>query len=161
MILGLALVQSLCEELAFRGFILGGLRHRFRARPAVLLSSFLFALFQMNVFQFVPHFLLGVVMGALVVRAGSIVPAVVFRFAYTSLVFTFLAAGEALFPDLFRALSYEQVGQAHYAVPRLGLSAGCLLLAVLLLARVVRRGAWAASEPEAPAAAVPTGEGKP
>ena len=53
------MLPALCEELAFRGFILTGLRRRFRPWTAVFLSSFLFALFQMNVFQFADHFVLG------------------------------------------------------------------------------------------------------
>ena len=58
----MAVLPALCEELAFRGFILTGLRRHFRPWTAVFLSSILFALFQMNVFQFVPHFILGVVL---------------------------------------------------------------------------------------------------
>ena len=60
-----AWLPAVCEELTFRGFILTGLQRRFRPRTAVLLSSFLFSLLQMNVFQFVPTFLLGVVLGYL------------------------------------------------------------------------------------------------
>ena len=52
----LAVLPALCEELAFRGFILTGLRRRFHPWTAVFLTSFLYALFQMNVFQFVPRF---------------------------------------------------------------------------------------------------------
>ena len=54
----LVIVGAVSEEFAFRGFILSGLRQRFRPATAIFLSSFLFALSQMNVFQFVPHFLL-------------------------------------------------------------------------------------------------------
>ena len=63
-LLVLGLLPALCEELAFRGFILTGLSRRFRPWTAVLLSSFLFALYQMNVFQFAPHFIFGVILGA-------------------------------------------------------------------------------------------------
>jgi sodium transport system permease protein len=67
-------LPALCEELAFRGFILSGLRRRFRPWTAIFLSSFLFALYQMNVFQFVPHFVFGSVLAFLVVRTGSVLP---------------------------------------------------------------------------------------
>jgi sodium transport system permease protein len=100
----LALVQALCEELAFRGFILNGLRRHFRAGTAILLSSFLFALFQMNVFQVVPHFLYGMVMGILVVRGGSLLPAVLFHFVYNCLVYGALLLGPAVFPQAYAAL---------------------------------------------------------
>jgi membrane protease YdiL (CAAX protease family) len=74
-----------CEELTFRGFILTGLQRRFRPRTAVLLSSFLFALLQMNVFRFVPAFLLGVVLAYLTTRCGSVLPAMLFRVIYDTL----------------------------------------------------------------------------
>lgn len=82
----LAVLPALCEELAFRGFILQGLLRGFRTWSAILLSAFLFALYQMNVFQFVPHFVFGVILGLLVVRTGSVLPAMVFHLVYNVLV---------------------------------------------------------------------------
>jgi sodium transport system permease protein len=75
-------LPALSEELAFRGFILSGLRRRFRPWTAVLLSSFLYALYQMNVLQALPHFLLGIVLALLVVRSGSLGGAMVFRLVW-------------------------------------------------------------------------------
>jgi sodium transport system permease protein len=80
-----AWLPAVCEELTFRGFILTGLQRRFRPRTAVLLSSFLFSLLQMNVFQFVPTFILGVVLGYLTTRCGSILPAMLFHLLYNTL----------------------------------------------------------------------------
>src|SRR5205823_1216781 len=71
---------SFCEELAFRGFILTGLRRRFHPWTAIFMSSFLFALYHMNVFQALPAFLLGVVLGILTVRSGSILPSMLLHF---------------------------------------------------------------------------------
>ncbi len=83
--LALAVLPAVCEELAFRGFILTGLLRGFRPLTAVLLSAFLFAVYQMNVFQAAPAFLLGVVLGLLVVRAGGVMPAVLLRLVQGSL----------------------------------------------------------------------------
>ncbi len=80
-----AILPAVCEELTFRGFILTGLQRRFRPRTAVLLSSFLFSLMQMNVFQFVPTFLVGVVLAYLTTRCGSILPAMLFHVLYNAL----------------------------------------------------------------------------
>jgi membrane protease YdiL (CAAX protease family) len=66
-----------CKELAFRGLILNGLRRRFRTWTAILLSSFLFAVYHMNVFAVGPLFLLGVVLGLLATASGSLWPGVV------------------------------------------------------------------------------------
>ncbi|MBI2805334.1 MAG: CPBP family intramembrane metalloprotease [Planctomycetes bacterium] len=74
--LAFALVPALCEEVVFRGLVLRGLHARFRPRNAVLLSSFFFAIFHMNVFLFLPAFVLGVVLGLVTVRSRSLVPAI-------------------------------------------------------------------------------------
>ena len=139
LLVAVSLLQSGCEELAFRGFILSGLRRRFRPWTSVCLSSFLFALFQMNVFQFIPHFVLGVVMGALVLRTGSLLPAILFHFVYNLLVYSSLGIAPELFPGFFQAMSYENVGQVPYATVRVAISSGCLLLAATILAWTVRR----------------------
>jgi sodium transport system permease protein len=95
----LAVLPALCEELAFRGFILAGLRRGFRPHTAVLLSGFLFALYQMNVFQFLPHFVFGCVLALLVVRTGSVLPAMLFHLVYNTLLIA-----PTLLPDQFGAL---------------------------------------------------------
>jgi sodium transport system permease protein len=79
------MMPAICEELAFRGFILNGLRRRLRPASAILLSSFLFALYHMNVFQVLPAFVLGVVLGLLAVRSGSVVPGMVFHLLHNGL----------------------------------------------------------------------------
>lgn len=139
LVAGLSLLQAVCEELAFRGFILSGLRHRLRPWTAAFLSSFLFALFHMNVFQFVPHFVLGVVLSALVLRTGSVLPAMAFHFAYNCLVYTCLAVGPEVFPNLYAALSYEELSRAPYAAVRVVVSVACLGAAAAILAAIVLR----------------------
>jgi membrane protease YdiL (CAAX protease family) len=76
-VLLLALLSAVAKEVAFRGWILNGLRQRFRPWAAILISSLLFAAYHMNVFALLPTFLLGVVLGVLAVRSGSIVPGIV------------------------------------------------------------------------------------
>ena len=84
-LLFLGLLPAVCEELAFRGFILNGLRRRFSPGTAILISSFLFALAHMNVFQFLPAFVLGTVLGVLAVRSGSVLPAMVCHLCHNTL----------------------------------------------------------------------------
>jgi sodium transport system permease protein len=119
----LAVLPALCEEIAFRGFILSGLRRGFRPWPAVLLSSFLFSLYQMNVFQFVPHFLLGIVLGLLVVRTGSLWPAVVFHFTYNSLLML-----PVLMPDVSESVGDVSRLRAVFSVVGLPVAAALLWL---------------------------------
>jgi sodium transport system permease protein len=82
--LAFALLPAICEEIAFRGYVLRGLHRRFRPRNAVLLGGFFFALFHMNVFLFLPTFLLGVVLGLLTVRSKSLLPAILFHLLHNS-----------------------------------------------------------------------------
>jgi sodium transport system permease protein len=112
-------LPAVCEELAFRGFILSGLGRRFRPWAAILLSSFLYALYQMNVLQALPHFLLGLVLAMLVLRGGSLAGAIVFR-----LVWEFLLWSPLLLQDGFSL--------ANWLNP--GIVLACLLLATPLLA---------------------------
>jgi sodium transport system permease protein len=139
LVAGLSLLQAVCEELAFRGFILSGLRNRLRPWTAAFLSSFLFALFHMNVFQFVPHFLLGVVLSTLVLRTGSVLPAMAFHFAYNCLVYACLAVGPQLFPSFFSALAYDDPALAPFPVLRVAVSLTCLAAAAAILAAIVSR----------------------
>lgn len=90
-----AWLPAICEELAFRGFILTGLQRRFRPRTAVALSSLLFALFHLNVFQMLPTFLLGMILAYLTTRCGSILPSMLFHVLYNTLILV-----PVLFPDL-------------------------------------------------------------
>jgi sodium transport system permease protein len=127
-VLSLIVLPAVCEELAFRGFILTGLRRRLRPWAAIGLSSFLFALYHMNVFQFLPTFLLGVVLSLLTVRSGSILPAMLFHLLHNSLL-----VSSALLPRLAAELDFAP--EVPLAV-RLAATATCTLLAALLFWRI-------------------------
>lgn len=64
------------EEVFFRGFLLGGLRTRFGAWPALLISSGIFALFHILPGLYVPTFLLGLAFGWVYLKTRSIWPAI-------------------------------------------------------------------------------------
>ena len=98
-----ALLPALCEELAFRGFLLTGLLKNFRPRTAVILCAFLFALYHMNVFRFLPAFFLGVVLGLLTIRSKSLVPAMMFSFLHNCA----LILGLRLFAELGESVTQE------------------------------------------------------
>jgi sodium transport system permease protein len=90
----LAVLPAVCKEMAFRGFILSGLRRRFPPGTAIMLSGFLFAVFHMNVFMLAPAFLLGAVLGILALRSGSVLPGIVLSAAASLL----LVSGPILRP---------------------------------------------------------------
>jgi sodium transport system permease protein len=82
-VLVFALFPSICEEFAFRGFILSGLEQQHRTRSAILLSALMFGFLHVLLSLFQQLFnatLLGIVLGLLAVRSRSIVPGIVFHF---------------------------------------------------------------------------------
>ena len=78
-----ALVPAVCEEFAFRGFILSGLERQHRTRSAILLSALMFGFLHVLLSLFQQLFnatLLGIVLGLLAVRSQSIFRASSFTF---------------------------------------------------------------------------------
>jgi sodium transport system permease protein len=78
-----ALVPAVCEEFAFRGFILSGLQDQHRTRSAILLSALMFGFLHVLLSLFQQLFnatLLGIVLGLLAVRSRSILPGLIFHF---------------------------------------------------------------------------------
>lgn len=75
-----AVMPGICEEALFRGAIQGVLERRGKWF-AILLSGVLFGLFHMDPVRIIAASLLGVFFGWLVVRTGSIVPAMLAHFA--------------------------------------------------------------------------------
>ncbi|MCI0379219.1 MAG: ABC transporter permease subunit [Gemmataceae bacterium] len=122
-LLAFALLPAICEEIAFRGYILSGLLRRFRPRTSILFCSFLFALYHMNVFQFLPSFFLGVVLGLLTVRSKSLVPAMFFHFLHNGV----------LFVSIYQVRAAEHSIPAFLATMWPYIVAACLAAAAALL----------------------------
>ena len=84
----LALLPAICEELIFRGVVLKGLRRNFSDITAVLLSALMFCLMHGNLQQFAYTFLLGVVLGWIATRTGSIFSSMIVHFVNNFIVIT-------------------------------------------------------------------------
>lgn len=84
-LLAFAVAPGICEEIAFRGFILSGFGRSKRIWLAIGLSSLTFGLMHMIPQQVVNAALLGIVLGLLALRSGSLLPGVVFHFIWNSL----------------------------------------------------------------------------
>lgn len=79
-VLVMALVPAVVEELTFRGFILSGLRHVGSRRQAIIIASIFFALSHgMAVQQAINAGLLGLLLGFLAVQSGSIFTGMAFH----------------------------------------------------------------------------------
>jgi sodium transport system permease protein len=84
-VLLLAVLPALCEELAFRGFILSGLRHLGHKWWAIVLSAVFFGVAHGLLQQSIMASLLGVVLGFVAVQTGSLVPCVLFHMTHNGL----------------------------------------------------------------------------
>jgi sodium transport system permease protein len=74
-----AISPAICEELLFRGFILQGLRTSLRPWVAIAVTALLFGVLHMSIYRLAGTTALGVLMGILVWRSGSILPAMWFH----------------------------------------------------------------------------------
>ncbi len=82
-----ALLAGICEETLFRGAIQGVLQRHGPAK-AVVITAFLFAVYHLNPWVFLPALFLGAVFGTLVVRTGSTVPAMLSHMMNNATAFT-------------------------------------------------------------------------
>lgn len=72
-------LPGVCEELAFRGALLYGLRRSLRPIPLVLAVGAIFGLFHMALFRLLPTAFLGVLLAGVVLLTGSIFPAMLWH----------------------------------------------------------------------------------
>ncbi len=75
----LGILPAICEEFAFRGFILSGLRHMGNKWRAILLSAVMFGVAHGVIQQSVVAGTFGIVLGFIAVQTGSIWPAIAFH----------------------------------------------------------------------------------
>lgn len=94
---GVALAPAVCEELLFRGVLLTALRRRLSDPAAVLLQALLFSAYHLNIYQAPSTFLVGLVLGILVIRGRSLLPASLLHALHNGLAVAAAAyAGEGL-----------------------------------------------------------------
>jgi sodium transport system permease protein len=85
MVLFMALLPAVCEELAFRGLLLHGLRNRFHPVVRCLVVGIVFGIFHYTLFRIAPTALLGVILTGIALMTGSIFPGLVFHAANNTL----------------------------------------------------------------------------
>lgn len=79
-LIAIALAPAICEEVLFRGALLRGLASRLHPAVALLIAAAMFSLYHFKPVQMLPTFTLGLVLGALSLRAGSILPSAIAHF---------------------------------------------------------------------------------
>ncbi len=129
----IALLPAICEEVAFRGFILSGFRRLGRKWTAIALSSVFFGAVHVFFQQSILACLLGMVIGFVAVQSGSLLPAIVFHFVHNALGVLLKPAGEALADKnhWLHWLMRDSVDGGplyHWGVIALGLAASAAIL---------------------------------
>ena len=71
----IAVSPGICEEILFRGFLQTTFEKYMKPWTAILLAAFLFGAFHLSIYRLIPTTILGVIMGWLCYRSGSIFPA--------------------------------------------------------------------------------------
>jgi sodium transport system permease protein len=85
LVLVMALLPAVCEELAFRGFILSGLRHLGHPGRAIVYSALFFGITHGILQQSLITCLVGLVIAYVVIHSGSILPGMVFHVLHNTL----------------------------------------------------------------------------
>ncbi len=83
----MAVVPAICEELCFRGFVFGALRTRLDGVWTAILSAALFGVFHEVLFsgRLLPSTFLGLVLGFVRLRSGSVLPGILLHALYNGL----------------------------------------------------------------------------
>ncbi len=82
----MAVLPAVCEELAFRGFVLSGFRSRLSPGWAVVLSAVFFGLAHASALQqTISATLLGLVLGYIALKTSQITPCIAFHMGYNGL----------------------------------------------------------------------------
>ena len=88
-----ALIPAICEEFFFRGFVLSAFRSRLHPTRAVTYSALLFGVFHvvngnvLSIERFAPTAILGLALGFLAVRSGSLWPGILLHAIHNGLLF--------------------------------------------------------------------------
>ena len=90
------LLPALCEEALFRGYLLSAFSKRMKPWLAIGLSSLCFAVYHMNFYQGCYVFLLGLILGYVVLRGGSIVYSCLIHFVCNSIAVLFSCFAEEI-----------------------------------------------------------------
>ncbi|HTN75226.1 MAG TPA: ABC transporter permease subunit/CPBP intramembrane protease [Pirellulaceae bacterium] len=131
-VLLMAVVPAICEELAFRGFILSGLRHTGHRWAAIAISSLFFGITHSLLQQSISAFCLGMLIGYICIRTGSILPGMLYHVTHNSLA---MSAGFMLpkwleqYPWLNNLVTIEGDG-LRYA-PAIAIPSGLAAVALL------------------------------
>lgn len=126
----LALVPAICEELAFRGFIFGGLvREKGRLR-AVVVTAIMFGISHGVLQQSIAATIMGVLLGFVALRTGSVLPGLLIHFTNNALSVSLERIANSSWQGASLFLTTTETGPAYqplWIVCSLGIAVTCVL----------------------------------
>lgn len=140
----LAVLPGVTEEFLFRGFVLSGLSSSLRKWPAIITTAAIFGLYHFALERLVITAGLGVILGYLCWKGGSIWPCMLLHALHNSAA-VLLATQPRLCERL--GLAAVETDSGHLPV-KLLITAGALFVAGLVLAASARRPDKVSSEPQ-------------
>ena len=141
-LVSLALIPAICEELFFRGYLLTALRTGMAIPLAIALSGVLFGLFHVIVMdslffeRFVPTCFLGLILGMVCYRTGSVLPGMLLHSLHNGLLLSMSS-----FTQELATLGIGTQEQEH--LPRLWLAGAGAIVVVATIVLV-----WGTRQPD-------------
>ena len=80
-----AVLPAICEEILFRGAVLGLLRKKLKVKALIIIVGILFGAFHLSSYRFLGTATLGMLLSALVIASGSIFPAMLLHACHNAL----------------------------------------------------------------------------
>ena len=135
LLLMMAVLPAICEELAFRGFILSGLRRLNNKWLAILVSSLFFGIAHQLLQQSISAFVVGLLIGYIAVQTKSIFPCMIYHLIHNSL--PLLAANWVAGSGGIRDLIEIRGDALYYGWPLVGV---CVVASIVILWRFEDHG---------------------
>lgn len=142
LMLAIAVLPAVSEEIFFRGFLFEAFRRRFRARRAVIATALIFGAFHLVtptgllIERFVVSTLLGLLLGSVRAVSGSILPGILLHVGHNGLLTALFLAEPWL-----RARGWGVEERVHLPVSWIAAGAVGVAVGVALLILAARRGA--------------------
>ncbi len=139
LLLLVAVTPAICEELAFRGFILSGLRRMGHKWTAIAICSVLFGVAHGLLQQSLAATVVGLVIGYIAVKTNSLLPAMAYHLVHNGLgVMHSRITPEVVqaWPVLDWLVALSSEGGVEYRWPALVLAAGGAMLVLLWIKRL-------------------------
>ncbi len=129
-ILIIAIIPAVSEELLFRGFLMGGLSSSARKWTAIIASAAIFGVFHFLLFKFIVTATLGILLGYLCWQSRSIWPAIIAHALHNS-----VAVISIVSPTTFERMGIKLEDGAHLPWTVLLIGCGAVVTGLILANR--------------------------